>query len=128
MLTDDKIADIRENITQWFLVDVGQIYHREGVSDGTGSVDNHWVLFPGGGNVPMRIEQMTFRAGQVEQFAGAEYLSIIYKIYLPFDTNIEPDCRIFIKNKWFETRVFETSMTSNFYKLVHVSEILNVRA
>lgn len=121
-LPDYKVEEIRERITDDFLIDKCDLYKKVLIPDETGSGINQWVLERA--NVPCRFVQTTFRAGQLEQFAGREYLSIIYRIYFSYNEIVNTDFRIYHNNKKFETRVFEIDMSDNLYRFVHVVEIL----
>lgn len=125
-MTPAQVNKFRKTMESNFLVDTCDIYFKTTIPDGTGAGTIQWVLLSG--NVPCRFEELAFRANQIDAYAGAEYLSIIYKVYFKFDqANIKPDIRIYFKSKWYESRVFDLSMTDNIYKKIHVVEILNVR-
>lgn len=122
--TSQKTA-MRKRLETSFLTDKCDIYKHVFIPDDTGSSNNAWVLMLG--NVNCRVEEMSFRAGQIEAYAGVEYLSIIYKIYFPYNTELQPDYRFYHNGSWYETRVLDLDMSDNLYQKIHVVKILNVR-
>lgn len=120
-----QLKAMRERLKKSFLTDKCDIYNHVFIPDGTGAATNTWVLISA--SVPCRFEEMAFRAGQIDAYAGSEYLSIIYKVYFEYSRELQPDFRLLHNGNWYETRVLDLDMTDNLYKKVHVVKILNVR-
>lgn len=124
-LNTSQLKAMRTRLKTSFLTDRCDIYKHVFIPDGAGSATNTWNLVSS--SVPCRFEELAFRAGQIDAYAGSEYLSIIYKVYFEYDRQIDADFRLFHNNNWYESRVLDIDMTDNLYKKMHVVKILNVR-
>lgn len=120
-LSQTQQKRMRRKIEHSLLTDVCDIYYQLITQSGAGDGIRRWVMKPNGSNVKCRVEQIQFRSQQIESYANREVISIVYKFYFPYNTDVHPNERIVFKGENYEIRVLEDDQTENLYVIAHVS-------
>lgn len=123
IIDDDKFSFMCDLFNS-YLVDQCDVEYQDLIPSGAGDAVRQYVLIPGGGNLPCRVEQIQFRASQLEAYAGKEVISLVYKFYFPVGSVvIKPNYRISFKGAKYEIRTIVSDGTQLPYIACHTSRI-----
>lgn len=99
------------------------IKHQVQTPSGAGDYIRSYQVKPNGLQVPCRIQAIQFRSHQIEVYAGRETMSLVYKVFYPYDTDIGTNDRVTFAGNDYEVRILEEDMTDLITKIVHLSRV-----
>ena len=82
-----------------------------------------WAVQAGDLQVPCRIENIQFRAAQLEQYAGKQIVTLLYKAYFTWDSTVTVEKHVLYQGVEYRVRVLNKKLTDNVYTIAHLSTV-----